>query len=107
LHYHAAHDEMGSRLAAFEKMPRHFGHGLLAYKEGRLERGNGRVRSSLRTGHLYGRKLSGLAGNASDNRNGSADGKHEYTPKAGGCSPTLNARPSGSSRCLKATVHRY
>jgi hypothetical protein len=39
-----AHDEMGSRLVAFDKMPRHFGHGLPAYKEARPERGQ-------RTGH--------------------------------------------------------
>jgi hypothetical protein len=30
-----AHDEVGSRLAVLEEMPRHFGHGLLAYKEAR------------------------------------------------------------------------
>ena len=34
-----AHDEVGSRLAVLEEMPRHFGHGLLAYKEARPLRG--------------------------------------------------------------------
>jgi hypothetical protein len=39
-----AHDEVGSRPAVLEEMPRHFGHGLLAYKEARPQRGQ-------RTGH--------------------------------------------------------
>ena len=44
---------------------------------------DGHAESSLRSEHLYGRKLRGLAGNARDNRNGSADGKRDYAPKAG------------------------
>jgi hypothetical protein len=39
-------------------------------------------RSSRRGGHLFGMKRSGLAGNARDNRNGSADGKRKNIPKA-------------------------
>ena len=45
------YNEMGSRLAVLKEMPRHFGHGLLAYKEARPQRG----RRTGHTGNMPGR----------------------------------------------------